>query len=281
MDIFVHIGMSKAGSSAIQTCLLENRKILKEKGIEYPLVGIPGTPGSDGLGHHNLADQVKEGKPIKLRKILKYCGCSVLVLSCEEFWLLGDEEVETLRRELRGHNVEIVFYLRNPRTYLPSSYRQNIKRAGESCSPEDYFDPHQSTSRLNFSYQLKRWEKHFPLRVRAYEAVKHEIEVDFMRAIGAPIDQVDTSRRTVNTTPSDGTIRVMLLANRYLPDWMSRYVRRLLSWSELNLDFIPYMDDRILKEYANNEMDKWNKEEVKRHLTEGDWEMLKRGNHIQ
>lgn len=285
MDIFLHIGMSKAGSSAIQMCMLENRDILKKRGIEYPVEGIPGTPGKDGLGHHDVAMKIKKGRPRKLRKILERCECNTIVLSCEAFWQLGDKRnkvVETLRSEFRNHDATVIFYLRNPRAYLLSSYRQNVKDKGETCSPEDFFNPKRPNSKLIYSRELERWGKCFPLRVRAYEAVKHGIEADFMRAIGAPVDQVDTSRRVVNTTPSDGTVRLMLLANRYLPSWASGYARRLLQWTDPKLGFTSPIDDEILGLYAEEIVKRWDKKVIKKYMKDEDWKkMLRKVNTLK
>ena len=55
MQILLHIGQSKTGTSAIQAYLSLNRKELARNGILYPSVKIWGMPVD--LGNHNpLAD---------------------------------------------------------------------------------------------------------------------------------------------------------------------------------------------------------------------------------
>jgi len=270
-NVFVHIGMSKSGSSAIQKCLMENRDVLEKSGISYPKIGMP---GNDGTAHHDIRSDLERGSASLLRRAINGSNSDAVILSCEGFWLLDDGQLELMARALSQGEVEVILYLRNPHDYLPSSYRQNIKRTGEHCSPEEYFNPHRPNLKQDFSYKLERWSQYFSLRVRAYEAVKHSIEKDFMRAIGAPLDRVDTSRRVVNTTPSDGAIWLMRLANRHLPSRASRRVRRLIKSPDYDFDFLPSIEDDVFHDYADRIIERWDVDVIREHLPDGDWHQL-------
>lgn len=267
MKVFIHIGMSKAGSSAVQRCLMENQGILARHGISYPSVGI-----SEGA-HHGIDGDLRSESTTVLRRALDHSSGDVVVLSCEAFWVLNDDMLELLARALSEHEVMVVFYLRNPHDYLPSSYRQKIKR-GEHYTPEEYFEPSRRIRNLDFSYQLERWSQYFSLRVRAYEAVKRGIEKDFMEVIGAPMDQVDTSRRVVNTTPSDGAIHLMRLVNRYLPPQLGSYTRRLIRRSGCDFNVMPPIEDAAFHQYAEAIIQRWDTEVLREHLPEQDWNLL-------
>lgn len=199
--VFLHIGMSKAGSSAIQQSLVVNASTLSEAGICYP-----GAGRRWGNAHYKLFHDLRKGQVEEsLSEALGEAEFQkTVVLSCEGFWVIEDEEIEALHRSLAEYDVRVLLYLRRPSDYVPSSYRQSIRRRGDTCTPEEYWRRGPPWPHLNYSDQLKRWGRCFQLRVRAYEAVKHRIEEDFMRAIGAPIQHIDTQRRVANETPTDG-----------------------------------------------------------------------------
>lgn len=267
--MFVHIGMSKAGSSAIQECLVGNRDTLAQHAISYPSAGIPGDSGS----HHDILFDLQRDSTTKLRRALKSSSGDVTVLSCEGFWTMSDERLELFASVL-PEPVTVVFYLRNPHDYLLSSYRQKIKRAGEHYPPEEHFDPDRTPTRLDFSHQLERWGQYFSLRVRAYEAVKQSIEKDFMEAIGAPMNEVDTTRQPINATPADGALHFMRGVNRYLPYPASKYVRRLIQWSDYEFGFMSPIEDETLHDYAEAVIQRWDTDVIREHLPEKDWNLL-------
>jgi len=193
--VFLHIGMSKAGSSAIQQSLVANASILNQSGICYPEAGRRW-----GNAHYKVFHDLRKGrvKESLTEALAEAESQKTIVLSCEGFWVIQDEEIEVLRLALAEYDVRVILYLRRPSDYVPSSYRQSIKRDGETSTPEEYWHRGHPHSHLNYSDQLDRWGRYFSLRARAYEAVKHEIEEDFMRVIGAPIQHVNTQRCVAN-----------------------------------------------------------------------------------
>lgn len=50
--IYLHIGIGKTGTSAIQQGLYNNRKKLYEAGFYFPVTGL----AENNVGHHRLAD---------------------------------------------------------------------------------------------------------------------------------------------------------------------------------------------------------------------------------
>ena len=268
--VFLHIGMSKAGSSAIQQSLVANTSVLADAGFCYPEIG------NWGSAHHKILHELREGGSEELlaRALEEAQNKKAVVLSCEGFWLIQDETIERLCHAFSGYDVQVILYLRRPSDYLPSSYRQSIKRDGETCTPAVYWRRGPSWPQLNYSNLLERWGSRFPIRVRAYEAVKHEIEEDFMRAIGAPLQHVDTRRRVANTTPTDGVLRLMLMANRYLPEAVSKWVRRWVQKPDWRLDFLPAIEDDVLCEQAKTVIGRWDMDVMREYVPDDDLESL-------
>lgn len=54
--VFLHIGLHKTGTTAIQTTLFNNRGSLAEKGYRVPVSGVPAVAP---LGHDELAQQTE------------------------------------------------------------------------------------------------------------------------------------------------------------------------------------------------------------------------------
>jgi hypothetical protein len=269
--IFLHIGMSKAGSSAIQQALVSNADALAKSGICYPETGRRW-----GNAHYKLLRDLRNGGlgETLTGALQEARSKESVVLSCEGFWLIQDETLKDLHRAFEKYEVHIFFYLRRPSDYAASSYRQSIKHDGETRTPEEYWHDGRPHSHLNYSRQLKRWARYFPLRVRSYEAVKHGIEEDFLRAIGAPLRHHDTERRVANPTPNDSVMQCMLLANRYLPEVFSKQVRRWARRLNWRLNFMPGINDAVLRKQARTVVDRWEVDVLRESLPEDDLELL-------
>jgi len=261
--------MSKAGSSAIQQSLIENKSALADTGICYPKTGRWGN------AHYKLLNDLRRGQHEQwMAKALAEAGQKNIVLSCEGFWLIQDEELKALSCILEGYDVRVILYLRRSSDYAASSYRQSIKHDGETCTPEVYWHRGHPHPHLNYSNQLERWAHYFPLRVRAYEAVKHAMEEDFMRAIGAPLERVDTGRQVTNVTPSDGVMQAMLIANRFLPEMLSQRVRQWVRRTAWRFDFMPPLEDDVLREQAKTVVNRWNMDVMRKYVPENDLALL-------
>jgi len=268
--VYFHIGMSKAGSSAIQQTLCEHHAQLLRSGICYPRTG------REDRAHYLLKqDLLKRDAVDRLQMALEEASSfSTAVLSCEGFWFLNEARIELIRETLAGYDAKVILYLRNPTGYLRSSYRQGVKQKGASHSCEEYLQGVRSQERMNYPALVERWARHFPLRVRAYEGVKHAIERDFLIAIEAPLEQLDISRRVVNPTPSDGAVTLMLLANRYLPSYMSRRARNVIRQSHRQFEFFSPIDDEVLKKYGKNAVQEWDLDVLREYLSDDDLCML-------
>lgn len=268
--IILHIGMSKAGSSAIQQALIENREVLAQVGI-----GLPGASRMKTV-HINLKQELRQGQPLgKLTEIVHEAShYHTAVLSWEGFWLMNAAQIEYVKAVLSAYDTSVMLYLRRPVDYLRSSYRQGIKQKGRTRTCEIYLNVVRMEDRMNYPLLLKRWARFFPTRVRAYEAVRGSIEEDFMRAIGVPLEDVDVGRHIVNQTPSDGALKLMVLANRCLPARISKQVRQAIRRSGRRFDFMPPIDDGLLRQYGEEVVRTWDLDVMRKYMSEADLALL-------
>jgi len=122
MKLFLHAGMSKAGSSSIQATIHRNRDALKEQGILVPRTGAKGRRHfkfihADGGDYKDLVD--------RLIAEAEESHCHTVILSDESF----NKKNPTKHNYLKTcfDEIKIVFFLRRQDLLLESYYNQMIK----------------------------------------------------------------------------------------------------------------------------------------------------------
>ncbi len=127
VDVIIHIGPPKTGTSAIQLSLSKNRDMLAGMGIYYPDHSTDVNGISSGNVNSIYTEQDDKGTicPLKVSKLLSFCENSnlhTLLLSSEYFF----EKLEQLL-EYFPH-ATFVAYIRSPLDLLESNYNQSVKR---------------------------------------------------------------------------------------------------------------------------------------------------------
>ncbi|MEE4189400.1 MAG: hypothetical protein V2I76_13250, partial [Roseobacter sp.] len=150
MRTILHVGMSKAGSTALQDCLLGSREILLEHGVLYP-------KNADGVAFNNHrlllqplvpydmlpisirrnctdpgdAARQYEGLIASIRQQIEETLPSCLILSGEHmFRKLPDAGRAKLQQELKrigAGPVEVAIYVRRPSSRYLSGLQQSLK----------------------------------------------------------------------------------------------------------------------------------------------------------
>ncbi|TVU87582.1 hypothetical protein [Vreelandella titanicae] len=128
LDVVLHIGAPKCGSSAIQRLCVSHRDHLLTMGYYYPehTLDVNGVSG----GHTQLAGALINGKKEQasttfqrwLAEARAHQAC--LLLSAEA--LYGQHEA--MAEFCRGLNIRVVGFLRHPVDYLLANHNQGIKR---------------------------------------------------------------------------------------------------------------------------------------------------------
>ena len=155
-QLFVHIGMPKAGSTAIQTAFFDGRQNLTRHGVHY----VSLMQNHSRLFHYVLDSEkgrMRRGfqlphieglinpSPDELRSAmiaeLRDTPSPVCVLSGEGLFDLRAEEVEKLAACLRPtiDQIKIVAYVREPISWATSRAQQNVKK--KTITLADVSDP--------------------------------------------------------------------------------------------------------------------------------------------
>ncbi len=129
--LFIHAGLHKTGTTALQESLARNREALARLGILYPRAGCPG----EAPGQHNLAWQMMRDRRFHSAygtlddvagEIAAHGGDAII--SSEDFeTLLGRPDCFdglALHPLLKGYRVVLVIYLREQVSYFRSLFLQ-------------------------------------------------------------------------------------------------------------------------------------------------------------
>jgi hypothetical protein len=180
MDVVIHIGYPKTGSSSIQAHLAKNRNWLLTQGILIPQTGFNYGHGHNGLfnamlGRGVFNNPLYENNPLNdgvkdtllaLRKELsdfEKQGGGRAIISWEGFVRLKSSSVKGLANCLRGHNVTVVGYLREQAELLQTIYLQGVKRKRQESLMDDFYQsPNLLTpASMNIYEILSLWRASF------------------------------------------------------------------------------------------------------------------------
>lgn len=158
--VYLHIGISKTGSTAIQKYLHKNSDSLKAVGVHYVASGRKG----DGESHHQLARLYKNDidATTEIASVISEIDrsdCQSFILSSELFEYLKLNQIRRLSRDLGSYRIVVVVYLRRQDEALFSMYKELVKKHACATSFSGYFDETQRKGLLLFSKMLSRWER--------------------------------------------------------------------------------------------------------------------------
>lgn len=227
MELVLHIGAHKTGTSSIQKTLHLNREHLLDNGILYPrclgfdrhsLLVIPYSngrvprefwqklgSGDEALGKardawYDLSRQVEKHKPRKI------------ILSGEQFLNAGDHE--GFRRAISDavgeRKTTVVCYLRDPYDLYPSSLQQVVKASHRL--PVAVYVP--------FSPRIKAFMPFGEVEVREYDRDRlagGDVVTDFVRSyVGVELDDVPRPANIGLT--SEGTAILQAFRKDFFPE---------------------------------------------------------------
>lgn len=196
MTLFIHIGIGKTGTTAIQDCLYADRTLLQSQGFVYPETGLKGT------GHHGLAPiGYTEGSPTIERAWQTICqsareSAQHIVLSSENLSYITATHAQNCFSWLKGLDVKIIFYVRNQVSLIQSSYPQFQKIGAEYPRGIEKFWELQPNS-FDFYKLITPWVEAFgaeSIIVQLYnpQVIGANIYQHFCNLIGAPYSGQNT-----------------------------------------------------------------------------------------
>lgn len=242
-NLYIHIGLPKTGTSAIQKFFIDNYDILKEKyDFCYPEFGR----WVDG-SHHNIAFSLSTNPYVEMKsneeqklyldeleKAIITSDCKNILLSSECFHLYNNNNFISKFKD--KYNIKIICYLRRQDQYLESIYAQNVRDLvyREKLSFKEFTDSF--LDRLCYSKMLKNWEKLAQKKdfiIKVYDKnsfLNQNIIDDFLDIFSIPIHKdtsfvFDTSIVNISYAPYVTLYKVLL---NYLPIEQSERLNYLL-----------------------------------------------------
>lgn len=242
MDLYLHIGTEKTGTTSIQKFFRFNRELLRREGVLYPV-----TPGNENHTGLTVAaqDLSRRGPLRKLRGIhsteeagkfrekfvrdliaeFKAGAYRTVVISGEHLSsrLLDDEEVQWLKDLFAPHfeRIRIVVYIRRQDDFLLSTYSTAVKSGATAKLQMP------SEKNIEFRYNhwilLSRWARIFGREnvvCRKYEksAFKSgDVVEDFLSATGLDAGAHLTRPENVNESLDAETLEFLRLFNHHIP----------------------------------------------------------------
>ncbi len=214
VDVVLHIGSGKTGTSTIQRVLRRNPEPLRAAGFVYPrtpgqlrhtALGLFVRPDDELVTH---ADWLKGGydDPVDFRRRFRRrldrevarSGAPGVVFSDEGLFSAGDRTIGRMRRFTRrfGGRVRLVVYLRRQDDHLISRYQQVVKM-GE-ITPLTTWMQQDWVGTYDYHLRLASWRAAEPdaFVVRRFERermVGGSLVSDFLDAAALSVDEADLS----------------------------------------------------------------------------------------
>jgi hypothetical protein len=168
VDVHVHVGLPKTGTSSIQAALDARDASLAEAGVLYP----GGRHRAHRLAAYDLLGQRVRGDDADLvagafnnlmEEMAGYTGRSIVV-SEEELALARPRHVKKLVRSLAHHRVHVVIGIRDMARTVVSAWQQDVV-TGKSTTWQDFIGAVREPRQRVVPTATAFWIRHDPLRV--------------------------------------------------------------------------------------------------------------------
>lgn len=247
--VFLHIGLHKTGTSTLQAWLRERSEVLARHGILYPetgrfrggtggahhLLAIPGQPILQL--HHRRPQGIDRARWRVLRQEIEDRGLPSTLISSEAFSRMTPETIEQVLVELEGFDVQVITFVRHPRSWIPSWYRQKV-RTGQCLESLRQWVCHAALP-LRPEWMIGNWERILGqdcVSVHSMEAAIERpggVEQTLIEALGLGNNFQDflPLMRRRNRTPDDDRVRLEAWLRATVPrPLVSLSVRAMNRW---------------------------------------------------
>jgi hypothetical protein len=230
--IFLHIGIGKTGTTALQKTLFHERKGLLKLGYFYPNVGI------QSGAHHRLAklgcQEVPENLKelyVKLAKIFDRHHVDKMIMSSENFCFMQRGYVQWISEVFSDANVKIVFYVRNQLEWIPSAFSERVKTLSNyEGSIESFLQKYERA--FNFETRLENWVKYFgdnAILAKLYDRrIVQDTAHDFLNLVGLRGYEPEHKKEVNPSLLPEFTQILIMLDKHGINPWLRKRIVRLL-----------------------------------------------------
>ncbi|SDZ78804.1 hypothetical protein [Microbulbifer marinus] len=222
-NIYIHIGISKTGTTAIQKFFHKNSEMLASKGFHY----VRGGRAEGGACHHHLARLYKSGNArredvLALRDEMAQSDSHSFIISSEMFEYLGPSQIKQLKRDFEGYTLILVVYLRYQDQALSSMYNELVKKHACATSFSEHVRETPRKGLLLYGKMLKQWEKEFGrnnIRVRVYDRERlrgGNVIEDMCVTIGMDVRDINIPDSSANPSISAAAIHLLRDINSHM-----------------------------------------------------------------
>lgn len=210
--VYLHIGTPKTATTSLQSILANNECGWKKKNLHYIAAGRYDGQDKHLRLHHLLASSVQDDyKPKRKKQIMhstpnldqefadlcrviqreiSSSECSSIVLSCENFWKLGRNQIQRLGDIFDRYDVKVVVYLRRQDEFLESRITNLTLVVDIPSYRRLILDPNSSYGKAcEYDRRLEQWAAvfgHDNILVRRFEKnalVNRSIRDDFLHTV--------------------------------------------------------------------------------------------------
>ena len=234
--LYLHIGTTKTGSTAIQNTISQRRRDLEQCGIYVqnrpakashsllPACVLNDLSAASGRGHPMWGGVAPQTRLERFRREFTHelehlpDWAESCVISSEHLsnWLQQDDEVDRLAAWLRPHfdRVTVIVYLRRQDQHVGSGYNEFLK---SGIIPNTNLPKPAEMRALDYAALLARYAKAFgrsAVMPRIFERdslLNRNVVDDFLHAIGAEIgtDEPSASNQSINLVGQDLLMRAI------------------------------------------------------------------------
>ncbi|HVH02024.1 MAG TPA: hypothetical protein VM891_03575 [Amaricoccus sp.] len=197
MQLVIHAGIHRTGTTSLQRALARNRAALLARGVAYP---------GEAPNHQALAWELVRGKSgaREVLALVEAAGAPRVVLSGEDFAI--HEDLGWLAAVAARHDVRVVIYLRRQDHWLMSWYNQHVKwpfdREKSGMDPQAFLATLGDFHWLDYEKLLGRWSAVLGQEgVEAAVLEKGQVEdatPDFLARAGIDPEGLDLDAERVN-----------------------------------------------------------------------------------
>lgn len=291
--LYVHVGTTKTGTTAIQSFLIENQEVLNQKGYCYPLFPYRYPDVSERRNARFLLEEAADRQKGIFREGMDrihelFQTFDNIIVSDEGIWSANYEQRITMWRALKaeakegGFQIKVIVYLRRQDMYLISGWNQMVKSGigADAATPwKDYVNDMVSINKMKYATHLKKLAAFFGkknLIVRRFEPKRFiggTIYADFLLAVGLELtDEFQIEQAARNTRLAGNTHEIQRVLNGMpgMNAWFHSFFRQaLLSYADLSGKKYPC--EMFSKDEAETFMEQYreeNKEVAKEYFGE-------------